>query len=148
MVASTPAARTTTATRTAPAWGLFGGYQFNRYVAVEAGVRRLLEHHYTYNSWDANGNWYRRETRMRQEQRALSVLGTLPVAEKVSLLGRVGHNEVISRYEPGDFNSRKKGLLLGAGLSYKLAPNVDARLELQRANSDTRNVSAGIAYKF
>lgn len=128
--------------------GIFGGYQFHRFFSVEAGYRRLLEREHNFTFRDFDGNLAQGSSRTRMEQRSLSVLGAFPVAEKLDLLGRVGYNEVITRFEPRHSNTRKKGLLLGAGVSYKLAPNVDARLEWQRASGDTRNVSAGIAYRF
>lgn len=128
--------------------GAFGGYQFNRNLSVELGYRRLMEHNFTYIVREDLSLRLAGSSRTRMEQRSFSALGSWPVADKVDVLARVGYNEVITRIGPSDFNSRKKGLLLGAGVSYKLAPNVDARLEYQRASGDTRNVSAGIAYKF
>jgi OmpA-OmpF porin, OOP family len=126
--------------------GIFAGYQVNRYLSVEAGYRRMLDRVNTFAFQHPAGYMVTGETHMRMDQRSLSALGSWPLTDKVNLLGRVGYNEVVSRYKWDNY--RQKGLLLGAGVSYKLAPNIDARLEFQRASDETRNVSAGIAYKF
>lgn len=63
------------------AWGVFGGYQFNRWVAVEAGYRRANEGHTNVGVADVS---------VRSDGFEGSVLGTLPLSRFAALFGRVG----------------------------------------------------------
>jgi len=118
-------------------YGVFAGYNFHQNFAVEAGYRRLGEEkNYGY--------------KITGDQAALSVIGSLPVAEQVSVYGRLGVNRLEGKVSSGGFSvsdSTTKALV-GVGASYAFTPAVSGRVELQRAGSDTTNLSAGVSFQF
>lgn len=118
-------------------YGFFAGYRFLPNVAVEGGFRRLGEA-------DAFG------MNVKADQVALSVVGSLPLANNVDLYGRLGYNRIdvdvkSGRFRDSDSVSRA---LYGIGLGYAFSPQVSGRVEVQKPTSDTTNVSAGVVFNF
>ncbi|XLZ72934.1 outer membrane beta-barrel protein [Massilia sp. SR12] len=114
-------------------FGIFGGYKFTPNVAVEASFRKLGE----FGIYGVNTD---------VKQTALSVLVSAPVADKLSVYGRVGYNRIEASargYKAHD----NKGLY-GIGVSYEVAKNVAARVEWQRPSNDGQNLSVGVSYAF
>ena len=118
-------------------FGGFAGYNFNENIAAEFGYRRLASFSY--------GN-----TDIDFDQIALSAVGTLPVGNGFSLLGRLGYNRINAKGSaPGvSASNSTSGALVGIGASYTFAPNVSARLEFQRPSSDSNNLSLGVSFGF
>lgn len=114
-------------------FGVFGGYKFTPNVAVEASFRKLGEFGFYGVTTDV-------------KQTAISVLVSAPVADKLSVYGRIGYNrlEVSAR---GFKDHDNKGLY-GIGASYDVAKNVAARVEWQRPSNDSQNLSVGVSYAF
>jgi len=109
--------------------GIFGGYTFNENFAIEGGYRRL-------GKWDD----------LKVNQLALSVLGSVPVADQVAVYGRLGYNRVEEKYNGGKDTENKA--LYGIGVSYAITKEISARVEWQRPVSHSHNISVGVAYHF
>lgn len=117
---------------------IFGGYQFNRNVAIEAGYFNLGKF-----SWDSTtvpaGNLH---GQVQFQGMNLDLVGTAPITERFSMLGRVGAAWTRTRGEytatgaagpvlnptPSD---RAVNLKLGAGLQYDFAPGFIMRGEFE-----------------
>lgn len=121
--------------------GAFAGYNFHQNFAVEGGYRRLADKDYRFSGVDTN---------VRADQLALSVVGSLPVAERLSIYGRLGLNRLEVKGSAGGFSAKESETkaLYGVGLGYAFTPAVSARLEVQKPASDATNVSAGVAVQF
>lgn len=122
-------------------YGAFVGYNFSQHFAVEAGVRRLQN--FDFRFMDQSGY-------ERTGQVSLSVLGSLPVSERLSVFGRLGYNRIghASSYAGDTYRYRENKALYGAGLSYAITPAVSARLEVQKPAGELTNVNAGLSYQF
>lgn len=122
-------------------FGVFGGYQFNQYIAVEAGVRRLVDQNESVNGVNVDGHL---------DQLSLSAVGTMPLSNGFSVFGRLGANRVSIKASGGGFTYKdhaNRGLY-GIGVAYSFSPAISARLEVQKPMSDMTNLSAGVSYKF
>ncbi|VXB79005.1 outer membrane beta-barrel protein [Massilia sp. 9I] len=122
-------------------YGAFVGYNFHQNLAVEAGYRRLADVDYRVGSVTAN---------VRANQLALSVVGSLPIAESFSVYGRLGLNRLEAKARVGNVSAKddETKALYGIGLSYAFNPAVSARVEVQKPASDVTNVSAGVSFQF
>lgn len=121
--------------------GAFVGYNVLPNVALEAGYRRLASITFTAPGFRSD---------VDLNQLSLSAVGTLPLSNGFSLLGRLGYSSVEaetkvsgSRIKETDSNA-----IIGLGVGYAFTPAVSARLEFQKPGSDTQNVSVGLAYQF
>jgi len=114
-------------------FGVFGGYKFDENFAVEAGFRRL-------------GNWEEDGVDDKVTQLSLSVIGSVPVADQVSVYGRLGYNRLEEKFEGEKAHENKA--LFGLGVSYQITKEISARVEWQRPMSDVHNISVGVAYHF
>lgn len=114
-------------------FGAFAGYTFNENFAIEAGFRRL-------------GKWNIEGSDVKANQLAISVLGSVPVADQVSVYGRLGYNRVESKWD--DQKDTQNKALFGVGVSYAITKEVSARIEWQRPVSHSHNISVGVAYHF
>ena len=85
-------------------YGIFAGYQFDENFAIEAGYRNL-------GKWDILG------VDLKTNQLALSVIGSVPVADQVAVYGRVGYNRVEAK-ALGEKEHENKALF-GVGVSYQ-----------------------------
>jgi OOP family OmpA-OmpF porin len=120
------------------AYKLFGGYQFNRFYALEGGFFYLGKPHFTANTTPTgtlNG-----QTKMQGWN--LDVVGTLPMTDRLSALARVGllYTTTTATFTgtgavvPAEANPRRtqtsyKG---GVGLQYEISPSFLVRAEFER----------------
>jgi hypothetical protein len=114
-------------------YGIFAGYQFDENFSVEAGYRNL-------GKWDILG------VDLKTNQLALSVIGSVPVADQVAVYGRLGYNRVEAK-ALGEKEHENKALF-GVGVSYQFTKEISGRVEWQRPISGSNNISAGVAYHF
>lgn len=143
---------------------VFGGYQFHRNFAVEAGFFNLGDFGYTATTVPAGSL----SGDVRIKGLNLDLVGILPVSEKLSLLGRVG---VISARSRGNFSAtgaasvpyasastseRSTGAKIGVGLNYDFTDALALRVEAERyrVKDSVRNkghvdlLSVGLVYRF
>ena len=128
------------ASETDTAYKLFGGYQLNRNLGVEAGyvVHGKMK-------IPLSG----RIAALEPKSLYLAATGTLPLNEQFSLFGKLG---VANNRLAGE---SKAGALIGAGLSYAFTPAVSAVLEYEhfrkmndQYNLKSRLVSVGVRVSF
>ncbi len=141
---------------------LFGGYQFNRYFALEGGYFDLGRFGFTADTTPAgtlNGN-------IKLRGLNLDALGFLPFTDKFSAFGRVGANYAQARdafsgtgaVDVVNPSPSKNGLnyKLGLGLQYAFTESLAMRLEAERYRiddavgnkGDIDLISVGLAYRF
>lgn len=143
---------------------LFGGYQFSRHLALEAGwfdLGRFGFEAATSPAGSLSGN-------VRVRGLNLDLVGSLPLTERLSLLGRVGVAHAQTRgsfgatgavpmlYPSASTSQRDTGLKYGAGLAWRLNEAWDVRAEAERYQIDdsVNNkghidvVSVGLVYRF
>lgn len=130
-------------------WKVYGGYQINKYLALEGGYVNL-------NDMRAiNGPVV---TTIATEAWALGAVLSYPVTNKISVMGKLGY-----AYMQGD-TSTKNGAALtvrtsqddyepnyGVGVSYKVFDNLNLRAEWERfdrSNMDIDLITAGMQVKF
>lgn len=126
--------------------GGFVGYNFHQNFAVEAGYRRLAD----YDIYVGSPSTAFMEGSAKVDQAHLSLVGSLPVAQNLSLYGRLGVNRLEAKVSSAGFSAKDSTTkaLYGVGLSYAFTPAVSARLEVQKPASDATNLSAGVAFQF
>ncbi len=144
------------------AWKAFGGYQLNRYVGVEAGYFSLGKFGFTSTTVPAGTL----DGRIKLHGVNLDLVGTLPLTERFSLLGRVGAQHASAR---DSFNGSGGVVVLtsnpsksetnvkfGAGLQYAFTPNLMLRGEAERYrindavgnHGDVNMYSVGLVFAF
>ncbi len=117
---------------------LFGGYQFNRYFALEAGYFKLGKFSFTSTTVPAgtlNGS-------IKLQGGNLDLVGTLPLTERLSAIARVGAQYARTRDSFSgsgavnvlNANPSARGLnyKAGAGLQYAFGPSLLMRAEAER----------------
>ena len=140
----------------------FGGYQFNRYFALEGGYFDLGKFGFTsmtLPSGSLNGN-------IRLRGLDFDVVGFLPITEKLSAFGRVGLIYAQARDNftgTGAVNvlvpnpsQRATNYKFGVGLQYALTQSLGMRLEAERYRisdavgnkGDIDLLSVGLIYRF
>jgi OOP family OmpA-OmpF porin len=117
--------------------GGFVGYGFHPNFAVELGYRQL-------GSWDVQG------VDVKAKQTHLSLIGSYPLNGQLDIYGRLGYNKLRAEasYAGYSYGDDTTGGLYGIGLNYSFAPNISARLEVQKPSSDSTNVGVGVVFKF
>jgi OOP family OmpA-OmpF porin len=141
---------------------IFGGYQFNKNFALEGGYFDLGKFGFTATTVPAgtlSGN-------IRLRGFNLDAVGTLPITEKFSVLGRIGANyaEASDSFNgTGSINvinpnpsKRDTNLKLGLGLQYAFTDALAVRAEVERYRindavgnkGDVDLVSVGLVYRF
>ena len=122
-------------------FGGFVGYNFHPNFAVELGQRRLFERDYRWGNEGAN---------LRADQTSLSLVGSLPVAEGLSVYGRLGAARIQERFSTGGFTNKDSTTkaLYGIGLSYAITPAIAARVEVQKISQQATNRSTGLSFQF
>lgn len=143
---------------------LYGGYQLNRNFAVEGGYFDLGKYSYGFDTGPVPFGTYRGESRFKGLN--LDLVGTLPVTDRLTVLGRVGAAYSRARSSvtttglvPSGGASRREndwGVKFGVGVEYAFtqALSVRAELERYRLNDPVRNrgnidmVSVGLVYRF
>ena len=119
---------------------VFGGWQVNRNIGVEAGYFNLGHFGYTANTTPPgtlNGD-------IRLRGLNLDLVGTLPLFGRLSALGRVGVTSIQARdafsatgaasvpYASANPSQRSTELKLGLGLSYAFTDSLSMRAEMER----------------
>jgi OOP family OmpA-OmpF porin len=140
---------------------LFGGYQLTPNFALEGGYFDLG--HFNYSGVTTGGN-YNGNTSIRGLN--LDLVGTLPLSERFSLLGRVGAAYAQTRdnfsstgFAPANTGNRSNNstnVKYGVGLQYAVTDALFVRAELERyrINDPIRNrnnvdmASLGLVYSF
>jgi OOP family OmpA-OmpF porin len=117
---------------------VFGGYQFNPYFGMEAGYFNLGEFGFKSTTTSPTGTL---DGRIKLTGMNIDMVGTLPVNDQLSLLGRVGvHNArardtftstgfVVSQPNP---EKKENNYKVGFGFSYKFSQSMSLRGELER----------------
>ena len=143
---------------------LFGGYQLNRHFGVEAGWFHLGEMGYTATTSPAG----RLSGDVKLHGLNLDLVGTLPVSDRFSLLGRVGvaHTRAKGRFAaagavtnpyPGTSTSDSStGVKFGAGVAWRIADAWELRAEAERLRigdsvgnkGHVDLFSVGVVYRF
>ena len=144
------------------AYKLFGGYQFNKNIALEGGYFDLGKFGFAANTTPSGT--LTGEIKLRGLN--LDVVGTLPITERFSVLGRIGANYAQasdSFRETGALgvgnpnpSTRETHLKLGWGLQYALTDSLTVRAEMERYQvhdamgnkGDVDLVSLGLIYRF
>ena len=144
------------------AYKLYGGYQFHPNLAAEFGYYDLGR--YNYGGTVVGGGAYSGSTRYQGLN--LDLVGTWPVWDRLSVIGRVGAaytraRNSVSATAPGAFASdsgtdRRWGPKVGLGLEYAITPNVAIRGEWERyrihdsvrGRNDVNVASIGVVWRF
>jgi len=124
------------------AYKVFGGYQFNKYFALEGGYFNLGEFGFTSTTAPAGSL----DGRMKIQGLNLDVLGTLPLTERLSAIGRVGAQYASTRdtfsgsgavgvSDPSP-SKRAANYKVGLGLQYAFSPSFLVRGEGERYRID------------
>jgi OmpA-OmpF porin, OOP family len=131
---------------------IFGGYQWNRHIGLEVGYATLGEVKASVGALSATA-----------EAKAfdLMAVGTLPVAEKFNVFGKLGwfkaDTDVSSNFGVSGSDS-SSGLTYAVGAGYDFNKNFGLRLEWQRytdvggnnsgGETDVDVMSIGVVYRF
>jgi OOP family OmpA-OmpF porin len=117
---------------------VFGGYQFNRYIALEGGFFSLGSFDFTSTTTPAGK--LQGETKLQGLN--LDLVGTLPISDRFSALARIGGQYARTRGEytasgaAGSFrdtpSKREGNLKVGLGLQYAFSPSLLMRGEVER----------------
>ena len=120
------------------AWKAFGGYQFNRYLAAEAGFFSLGAFDFTTTTTPAG----KLQGQTQVQGINLDLVATMPVGDRLSGLARVGGQYARTRGEytasdaVGPFRNtpsdRRTNLKVGLGLQYEFIPAFLMRGEVER----------------
>lgn len=117
---------------------LFGGYQFTPYLGLEAGYFNLGEFGFKSTTTPAGTL----DGRIKLDGLNLDLVGTLPVNDQLSLLGRVGMvrarardtfvgKNAVSVSNPNP-ETTQQNFKAGIGFAYKFSPSMTLRGELER----------------
>jgi OOP family OmpA-OmpF porin len=143
---------------------LFGGYQINHYVALEAGWFDLGST--GFNASTTPTGTLRGDIRMRGI--SLDAVGTFPLNERFSLLGRIGAAHTRTRgsfgatgavtmpYRASSTSESNTGLKLGLGAAFRLSDAWSVRAEVERFHmgdsvgnkGHVDLMSIGLVYRF
>lgn len=144
------------------AFKVLGGYQMNRYLAVEGGYFDLGK--FGYSATTTPAGTLTGEARVRGLN--LDLLGRLPVTDKFSVFGRAGVTYaqtrdsfrgtglvVVNNPNPSE---RDTNLKFGVGMEYAFTPSLSARAEIERYRindavgnrGDIDMASLGLVYRF
>lgn len=128
--------------------GLYGGYQFNHWFALEGGITSYGEVEGQFSSSNVKANVMGSE---------LTAKLNYPLAERLDVFTRLGvayqHTEK-SFSTSDDYDNSDWGMLTAVGLSYQIAKNWSVRGEYQftggidDTNSDIHFTSMGVTYHF
>ena len=141
---------------------IFGGYQYNKYFAVEGGYFDLGQ--FGFNTSTVPAGTFSGEIKLKGLN--LDAVGILPITEKFSVFGRIGvtHTQAndsfvgtgaVNVLNPNP-NSRDTNLKVGLGLQYAFTDSLTLRSEIERYRiddavgnkGDVDLVSVGLVYRF
>lgn len=124
------------------AFKLFGGYQFNRNFALEAGYFDLGRFGFSSTTSPAGTL----DGQIRLQGLNLDLVGTLPITDRLSVIGRVGaqYAKASDRFSGSGAvdvlnpspSRRTTNYKLGAGLQYEISRSMLLRAELERYRID------------
>ncbi|MDE2080294.1 MAG: OmpA family protein [Burkholderiales bacterium] len=141
---------------------VFGGYQFNRYLGLEAGYFNLGKFGFTSTTVPAGTL----DGQIKLQGLNLDLVGTLPLTERLSAIGRVGAQYAKASDRFGGSGAvtvlnptpsqRATNFKLGAGLQYELTRSLFLRGEFERYRvndavghrGDVNLVSVGLVIPF
>lgn len=144
------------------AWKILGGYQFNRFIAVEGGYFNLGKFDFTAQTLPPGTL----EGEFKLQGINLDLVGMIPFTDRFSAFGRVGvhYAQTKDRFTGTglvvvpDPNRRENGAnyKFGAGVEYALTRSLGLRAEAERYRvndgvgnkSDVDLFSAGLIYRF
>ena len=133
------------------AWKIFGGYQVNRNFAAEFGYTNLGEISVSGFGFNASAEATAWE---------LVGVGSFPVANRLSLFGKIGFYRAEAEYEDNTgvtADESNTGLTFGFGARYDITRNLGLRLEWQRysdvggddtGESDVDVLGVSVIWKF
>jgi OOP family OmpA-OmpF porin len=141
---------------------VFGGYQYNKYFAVEGGYFDLGQ--FGFNTSTVPAGTFSGEIKLKGLN--LDAVGILPITDKFSVFGRIGVTHIqandsfvgtgaVNVLNPSP-NSRDTNLKVGLGLQYALTDSLTLRSEIERYRiddavgnkGDVDLVSVGLVYRF
>lgn len=152
----------TTTDNTSTGYKLFGGYQLTPNFAVEGGYFDLGR--FNYGSSTTPAGTFSGNTRVNGLN--LDLVGTLPLSDRFSVLGRVGAAYAQNRgsfastgFVPayiGDSRRNETNVKVGLGLQYAISEALSVRAEIERyrISDPIRNrgnidmASVGLVYRF
>ena len=144
-----PVTATTSASTRSEGWRVYGGYQFNKYLAAEGGYTNL-------NDMSARTGTLRTNT--KSDAWTLAAVGTYPLTDKFSVHAKLGAAYVLSltKAKDGAALTRRIGddgydPYYGVGVGYALLDNVSLRADWERFDRKDLNIdllTAGMVVKF
>lgn len=140
---------------------LFGGYQFNKYFALESGYFDLGEFGFTATTVPPGPL----VGEIKIKGLNFDTVGRLPITDRFSVFGRVGVNYAEARTSftsgggiiaPANRNKRAANVKYGLGLQYDFTDSLGLRAEMERYRiddaignmGDVDLISIGLVYQF
>ncbi len=136
-----------------PVYGVFGGYRYNKNLAVELAYTGAS---YIYTT-PAGGA----RTLNKQIVLAMTAVGTMPISDSVSVFGKLGVASASSENNAvaGEQKTSRFAPTFGAGVEYKFTPVITGRVGVDvygvaatisqvKQNSNATVVNAGVSYSF
>ncbi len=136
-----------------PVYGVFGGYRYNKNLAVELAYTGAS---YIYTTPTGGAR-----TLNKQIVLAMTAVGTMPVSDSVSVFGKLGVASASSENNAvaGEQKTSRFAPTFGAGVEYKFTPVITGRLGVDvygvaatisqvKQNSNATVVNAGVSYSF
>lgn len=140
---------------------LFGGYQFNKYFALESGYFDLGEFGFTATTVPPGPL----VGEIKIKGLNFDTVGRLPITDRFSVFGRVGVNYAEARTSftsgggiiaPANRNKRAANVKYGLGLQYDFTDSLGLRAEMERYRiddaignmGDVDLISVGLVYRF
>lgn len=123
------------------AWKLFGGYNFNQYLAVEVGYANLGAPKYNYNGAGMSG-----QMKVEQSSAFAAAKATLPVGSQFNVFGKLGatnnHSKSVwtSTIADGSDSDNHVRALFGVGAEFLPLKNVGIRVEYENYGRFGREV--------
>lgn len=152
----TPATYTVENPKNKPVYGVFGGYHYNKNLAVELAYTGAS---YLYTTPAAGVR-----TLSKQIVFALTAVGTMPVSDAFSVFGKLGVASASSENNAaGEQTTRRFAPTFGVGVEYKFTPKVSGRFGVDvygvtatlpttvpavKQNSNATVMNAGVSYSF
>lgn len=149
------------------AYKLYGGYDFNKYLAVEAGYARLGSPEYRYASGDGVGR-----AKVKQTSIFAVAKGTLPIHRRFRVFGKLGISYSRARLDgesssavinaaagfPISRSENNSRAVIGAGIEFNVTEKLLLRAEYDdfgkfgdrgiTGETKARMTSVGVTYKF
>lgn len=161
IVSSLGGTSTTSANKRSEGWKVYTGYQINKYIGVEGGYANLNDATTkTVISAPSAGTV---NAKLKSDAWTLAAVGTLPLTEKLSVMGKLGAAYVLTDVRAKSSGSGTASAaayraqsdsyepLYGVGVNYALFDSLNLRAEWERFDTDDLNIdliTAGISVKF